>query len=38
MFAQDVAESRPIDLARWRDRPWTNRVKEWSARFGAYWL
>jgi cardiolipin synthase len=38
MFAKDVAESETISLARWRDRPWSNRVKEWIARLGAYWL
>lgn len=38
MFAQDIAESESISLARWRDRPWSNRVKEWTARLGAYWL
>jgi cardiolipin synthase len=38
MFANDVAESQPIVLERWRDRSWWNRAKEWMARFGAYWL
>jgi len=38
MFANDVAESQPIVLERWRDRSWWNRVKEWTARLGAYWL
>ena len=38
MFAHDVAESESISLARWRDRPWTHRVMEWTARIGAYWL
>ena len=38
MFAQDVAESQPIVLARWRDRSWWSRVREATARLGAYWL
>ncbi len=38
MFTQDLAESDPIVLDRWRHRSWMNRVKEWTARFGAYWL
>jgi len=38
MFAQDLAESQPIALERWRDRGLMNRFKEWTARLGAYWL
>jgi len=38
MFAHDVGESEPIVLERWRDRGLMNRVKEWTARLGAYWL
>jgi cardiolipin synthase len=38
MFAQDVAESQPIVLERWRDRSWSDRIRGWAARFGAYWL
>jgi cardiolipin synthase len=38
MFAADLAESNTITLERWRDRGWMNRLKEWTARLGAYWL
>jgi cardiolipin synthase len=38
MFAADLAQSETITLERWRDRGLMNRVKEWTARLGAYWL
>jgi cardiolipin synthase A/B len=38
MFAADVAESDEIALERWQDRGLLNRLKEWTARLGAYWL
>lgn len=38
MFAQDIAESDAIALERWRHRPWINRLKEWAAQIGEYWL
>lgn len=38
MFAADVAQSDEITLARWKHRGLLNRLKEWSARLGAYWL
>lgn len=38
MFAQDLAESKPIDLAKWKRRPLRFRVQEWIARLGEYWL
>jgi cardiolipin synthase len=38
MFARDLVQSEAIDVERWQHRPWMSRVKEWSARFGAYWL
>jgi cardiolipin synthase len=31
MFADDLAASQPIDLARWENRPLHFRVKEWLA-------
>lgn len=38
MFEQDLAQSGRIDLDRWQDRGVMNRIKEWAARIGAYWL
>lgn len=38
MFARDIAESEPVTLLQWRKRALLNRLKEWSARLGAYWL
>lgn len=38
MFARDLATSDAILLERWQHRPWFSRLKEWTARFGAYWL
>jgi cardiolipin synthase A/B len=38
MFAADLAESDEITLEHWKDRGVMNRLKEWTARFGAYWL
>lgn len=38
MFAQDLAESKPIELAKWKRRPLRFRIQEWIARLGEYWL
>ena len=38
MFKQDLAQSEMIVLDRWQNRGTMNRLKEWAARFGAYWL
>lgn len=38
MFANDLMESSEITLASWKNRFWTNRLKEQTARIGAYWL
>lgn len=38
MFAQDLAESKPIDLEKWKRRPLRFRVQEWVARLAEYWL
>jgi len=38
LFADDVAESNAIELAKWKHRPWLSRLKERAARIGAYWL
>lgn len=38
MFSQDLAESKPIELSKWKRRPFRFRVLEWIARLGEYWL
>jgi cardiolipin synthase len=38
MFAADLAQSDTITLGHWRNRGLLNRLKEWTARLGAYWL
>lgn len=38
MFAEDLRESETIRLDRWTRRSWLLRLKERTARLGAYWL
>ena len=38
VFAKDIAESNPIELAQWEKRSILFRVKEWAARLAEYWL
>jgi cardiolipin synthase len=38
MFADDINESNAIALDKWRHRSWFSRIKERTARIGAYWL
>ena len=38
MFQDDLSQSRAIDLERWKHRPASMRMKEWSARLWEYWL
>src|SRR5690606_11465893 len=38
MFQQDVAKAEPISLEKWRDRPISQRMKQWFSRVWAYWL
>jgi cardiolipin synthase len=38
MFADDIAESNAILLDQWKHRSWLSRIKERTARIGAYWL
>jgi cardiolipin synthase len=38
MFADDLKQSQEISLDAWRHRPWLSRLKEQTARIGAYWL
>jgi cardiolipin synthase len=37
-FAEDLRLSRPMTLAEWEQRGWTDRLKEWLASRFAYWL
>ncbi|SFU80034.1 cardiolipin synthase [Pseudoduganella namucuonensis] len=37
-FREDVRNSTQVTREGWRKRPWSMRVKEWSARFMDYWL
>ncbi len=38
MFTDDIAESEAITLDRWKHRSWLWRIRERTARVGAYWL
>lgn len=38
MFAQDLAQSEPIDLKSWKRRPVTQKFREWFSRLWEYWL
>ncbi|WP_206362985.1 phospholipase D-like domain-containing protein [Stenotrophobium rhamnosiphilum] len=38
MFAEDLKESEEIVLSKWKHRSWFSRLKERTARIGAYWL
>jgi len=38
MFADDLKESEAITLEKWKHRSWMLRLKEQTARLGAYWL
>lgn len=37
-FREDLRNSNDVDLASWRRRPLTTRLKEWLARVWDYWL
>jgi cardiolipin synthase len=37
-FQEDLRDSVLITLNDWRHRPWSDRMKEWAARFMNYWL
>ena len=37
-FQEDVRDSKQITLEDWRNRPLTDRMKEWAARIMNYWL
>lgn len=38
VFADDLAQSEAITLEHWQDRGLLDRLREWTARLGAYWL
>ena len=37
-FAADLRNADPVLLAQWRQRPWSQRLKEWAALQFAFWL
>jgi cardiolipin synthase len=37
-FNEDLRDSREVLLSQWRQRPVVDRVKEWMARLGEYWI
>ncbi len=37
-FAEDLRDSKPVTLEEWRDRPWSDRIKEFAARLTEYWI
>ena len=37
-FNEDLRSSKEVTLEEWRDRPWSDRVKEWAARLTEYWI
>ncbi|WP_229519264.1 cardiolipin synthase [Massilia rhizosphaerae] len=37
-FNEDLRDSKEVTLERWQHRPWSDRIKEWVARLGEYWI
>lgn len=37
-FNEDLRSSKEITLEQWRDRPWSDRIKEWASRLTEYWI
>lgn len=37
-FNEDLRDSREVTLEQWRHRPWKDRLREWVARLGEYWI
>jgi cardiolipin synthase len=35
VIEQDIARSRELTLAQWRERPWRQRASDWLASLGA---
>jgi hypothetical protein len=38
VFKRDQAASQPVELARWEERPWWRRLKEWVVNLFGYWI
>lgn len=37
-FNEDLRDSRQVTPDQWKHRPWTDRIREWAARLGEYWI
>jgi cardiolipin synthase len=37
-FNEDLRDSKEVTLEQWHHRPLSDRIKEWAARLGQYWL
>ncbi|TFW31657.1 cardiolipin synthase [Massilia horti] len=37
-FNEDLRNSQEVTLEAWRKRPLTDRIKEWAAKLGQYWM
>lgn len=37
-FNEDLRDSKEVTLEQWKHRPWMDRVREWMARLGEYWI
>jgi cardiolipin synthase A/B len=37
-FQEDLRDSKEITLEEWRNRPWSDRIKEFAARLTEYWI
>jgi cardiolipin synthase len=37
-FNEDLRDSKEVTLEQWRHRPWKDRIREWVARLGEYWI
>jgi len=37
-FNEDLRDSKQVTLEQWKHRPWMDRIREWAARLGEYWI
>jgi cardiolipin synthase len=37
-FNEDLRDSKEVTLEQWKHRPWMDRIREWAARLGEYWI
>jgi cardiolipin synthase len=37
-FVEDLRDSKEVTPESWRNRPWTDRVREWASRLTEYWI